>query len=238
MQRAGFRYVFLGIENIVDSDLQFLKAAAKNHVRGGAPTDNATLQAIKTLHRYGMLVVGGLIVGNPDDTRASIDANLTFAKEHIDWPYIQHPTPYPGTPMTKEFRDRGLIASTRVEEYDGTTAVTRSQELTTDDIEYERWKVERWMKLRHMPRALFHDPLWVVTHARQMMAHTFRGSTWRSVLGLERSRDVFRRYKAIREKERRYLDWPDPLEGRSDKGDDQRSRLLDSGIPVQVLMRT
>jgi len=30
MQRAGFRYVFLGIENILEDDLAFLKATAKN----------------------------------------------------------------------------------------------------------------------------------------------------------------------------------------------------------------
>ena len=30
MKRAGFRYVFLGIENILESDLDFLKARAKN----------------------------------------------------------------------------------------------------------------------------------------------------------------------------------------------------------------
>ena len=48
------------------------------------------------LHRHGLLVVGGMIVGNPDDTREAIDANLEFAKRYVDWPYIQHPTPYPG----------------------------------------------------------------------------------------------------------------------------------------------
>src|SRR5947199_6894583 len=30
MRRAGFRYVFLGIENVLDEDLQFLRARAKN----------------------------------------------------------------------------------------------------------------------------------------------------------------------------------------------------------------
>ena len=72
-----------------------------------------------------MYVVGGIIVGNPDDTRESIEANLAFARRYVDWPYIQHPTPYPGTPMTKDFRERGLIVNDRVEEYDGTTAVVR-----------------------------------------------------------------------------------------------------------------
>ena len=28
-------------------------------------------------------------------------ANLAFARRYVDWPYIQHPTPYPGTPMTR-----------------------------------------------------------------------------------------------------------------------------------------
>ena len=38
-----------------------------------------------------------------------------------------------------------------------------------------------------------------------MMRHTFRGSSLRSVLGLESERDVFVRYKAIRRAEREYL---------------------------------
>jgi len=39
-----------------------------------------------------------------------------------------------------------------------------------------------------------------------MLAHTFRGSSWRSAIGLEKSRTVFQRYKAIRRVERNYLD--------------------------------
>jgi len=54
-----------------------------------------------------MYVVGGLIVGNPGDTRESIEANLEFARRHVDYPYIQHPTPYPGTPMRKDFQEQG-----------------------------------------------------------------------------------------------------------------------------------
>jgi hypothetical protein len=38
-----------------------------------------------------------------------------------------------------------------------------------------------------------------------MLAHTFRGSSWRSVLGLESERAVFARYKAIRRTEREYF---------------------------------
>ena len=206
MRQAGFRYVFLGIENILESDLQFLHASAKNTAReNGQQAGNATLRAIDFLHRNKMLVVGGLIVGSPDDTAESIQKNLAFAKRYVDWPYIQHPTPYPRTPMTEQFRQRGLIANERLEEYDGTTAVVRTEHLSSDEVEYARWKAERWMKVRHVPTVFRHDPWFVATHAPQMMAHTFRGSRLRNFLGLEDERQAFQRYKAIRRQEREYV---------------------------------
>ena len=206
MRQAGFRYVFLGIENVLEEDLQFLRASAKNAQReSGRRVGNASIRAIETLHAHGMKVVGGIIVGNPGDTRESIVTNLAFAKRYVDWPYIQHPTPYPGTPMTKDFKEKRLIVNDRLEEYDGTTAVVRTEHLDADEIEFLRWRAERWMKVRHMPSALWHYPAFVMRNAPRMCAHTFRGSSWRSVVGLESSRDVFARYKAIRAAEREYV---------------------------------
>jgi hypothetical protein len=239
MRKAGFRYVFLGIENILDADLAFLRASAKNSRRqSGRRTGNATVDAVNVLHAHGLLVVGGLIVGNPDDTADAIAANLAFARKYVDWPYIQHPTPYPGTPMSRDFQSRDLIVHSRVEEYDGTTAVARSAHLTAEEIEFMRWKSERWMKVRHLPAALRHDPLFVLRHAPRMLAHTFRGSTWRSALGLESPRMAFRRYRAIRSREREYLDWPDPAQkhrqsARSPDGGSLDRHHLEIALPPQ-----
>ncbi len=209
MRAAGFRYVFLGIENVLDEDLAFLRATAKNARReGGRTTGSATMRAVEVLRRHGMKIVGGLIVGNPGDTPASIEANLSFARKYVDWPYIQHPTPYPGTPMTKDFREKGLIVNDAVEEYDGTTAVVRTEHLEAEEIEYLRWRAERWIKLKHMPDALAHDPIYVMKNAFKMMRHTFRGSTIKTWLGLESDREAFRRYKAIRRAEREFF--PEP----------------------------
>jgi hypothetical protein len=45
MRRAGFRYVFLGIENILEGDPQFLRVAAKNTAReNGSNNGNATFR--------------------------------------------------------------------------------------------------------------------------------------------------------------------------------------------------
>ena len=92
-----------------------------------------------------------------------------------------------------------------MEEYDGTTAVVRTEHVAAEEIEYVRWKAERWMKLRHMPTAFRHDPWFIVRHAPRMLAQTFRGSTLRSLLRLEDERKTFERYKAIRQRERDYL---------------------------------
>ncbi len=214
MRRAGFRYVFLGIENVLADGLQFLRARAKNLRRGdrGEPAGNASLEAIRLIHRHGMFVVGGLIVGNPDDTREAIEANLAFARRHVDWPYIQHPTPYPRTPMTREFREQGLIVSERLEEYDGTTAVVQTKHVPAEEVEFLRWRAERWMKVRHVPAALRHDPWFVLTHGGRMLAHTFRGCTWRTVAGLESPHAAFARYRAIRRAEREHVPEPAPAD--------------------------
>jgi len=199
MRRAGFRYVFLGIENVIDEDLGFLRARAKNARRTGGRTDgNATLEAIGHLHRHGLYVVGGLIVGNPSDTRESVEANLAFARRHVDWPYIQHPTPYPGTPMTAEFRARGLIVDEDPAHYTGTTAVVRTDHLDGAEVEFLRWRAERWIKLRHLPAAFAHSPAFVLRHGASMLAHTFTGSTVGSALGLVGARTVFERYRRAR----------------------------------------
>ena len=206
MRKAGFRYVFLGIENILESDLNFLRAGSKNRQReNGHHSGNATLKAIIALHRNKMYVVGGLIVGNPGDTRESIEANLEFARRYVDWPYIQHPTPYPRTPMTQDFRERDLIIDDRPEDYDGTTAVVRTDHLTAEEIEFMRWRAERWMKVRHLPPVFLHNPLFVLRNGAKMLAHTFRGATLKTLCGLEDERKAFARYRAIRQAERVYF---------------------------------
>jgi radical SAM superfamily enzyme YgiQ (UPF0313 family) len=212
MRTAGFRYVFLGIENVLDQDLAFLKAKAKNAQReGGKTVGSATWRAVDVLHRHGMLVVGGLIVGSPGDTQESIDANLDFARQYVDWPYIQHPTPYPGTPMTKDFVEKNLIVSHDVEEYDGTTAVVRTEHLDAERIEFLRWRAERWMKVRHVPAVFAHDPGFVMRYGVRMLRHTFRGTRLKTWLRLESELVAFRRYKMIRRREREFF--PDSAAG-------------------------
>ena len=58
------------------------------------------------------------------------------------------------------------------------------------------------MKVRHLPAALARSPGFVVRHSGEMLAHTFAGTTLRSMLGLESASRVFDRFRALRQRER------------------------------------
>jgi hypothetical protein len=61
------------------------------------------------------------------------------------------------------------------------------------------------MKLRHFWPVMRHSPGFALRHGLEMVAHTFRGSTLRSFIGLEDERAAFARYKALRRVERDYV---------------------------------
>ena len=75
---------------------------------------------------------------------------------------------------------------------------------------YSRLDILRWVapfwRLRGLPWTT-----WTVkvsqTHNKwtKMLAHTFRGSSIRSALGLESEKKVFERYRAIRRTEREFM---------------------------------
>ena len=111
------------------------------------------------------------------------------------------------------------------------TAVVRTEHLTADEIEFMRWRAERWLKARHVPAVLRHYPRFVLRHAPAMLAHTFRGSTWRSALGLEDSRTVFARYKAIRRAERQNLNQKESRRGGDPGTRDLGARGPGPGLP-------
>ena len=58
------------------------------------------------------------------------------------------------------------------------------------------------MKLRHMPAAFRHSPGFVLRHGVEMLAHTFTGSTVRSLVGLEDEHAAFERFRSARARER------------------------------------
>ncbi len=132
MAAAGFCSVFLGIEN---GSKKNLSAAGKGDIVA------ASKKAITNCHRHGMMVIGGLIFGFPDDDVQSIGENYEFFKEiGADAAYCQIITPYPKTGMRDKLLSDGLITNkTNYKKYNGLWANVRTRHLSPEELQYHFW---------------------------------------------------------------------------------------------------
>lgn len=143
MAQAGFRSVFLGIENVSQKNL----AAAH---KGDIVT--ASQKAVEICHRHGIMVIGGLIFGFPDDDEQDIINNYQFLNTiDADAAYCQILTPYPKTEMRQQLLDQGLVTNPgNLKRYSGLWANVRTRHLSADRLQYLFWyhrqRVLGWWK--------------------------------------------------------------------------------------------
>jgi len=132
MAEAGFCSIFLGIENGSKKNLNVAdKHSIVEYVR----------KAIENCHKYGMMVIGGLIFGFPEDDQDSIRENYEFFKDiGADAAYCQLLTPYPKTGMRRIFLDQGLITNrTDYKRYNGMWANVKTRYLAAEQLQYQFW---------------------------------------------------------------------------------------------------
>ncbi|MHB8771799.1 MAG: B12-binding domain-containing radical SAM protein [Syntrophales bacterium] len=132
MAAAGFRGVFLGIESASRANL---RAMDKDDMGAQAR------QAVENCHRHGMMVIGGLIFGLPDDDEAAIGRNYAFLGElGTDAAYCQLLTPYPKTRLRESLLSEGLVTNPdRYERYNGLWANVKTRHLEADRLQYAFW---------------------------------------------------------------------------------------------------
>lgn len=141
MAQAGFKSIFLGIEN---ASPQNLRAAHKGNIL------DHSRKAVAICHKYGIMVVGGMIFGFPEDSEAEIIANYQFLKSTgADTAYCQILTPYPKTGIRQELMDAGLVTNSKdYTRYNGMWANVRTRHLTAERLHYLTWyhrlKVMGW----------------------------------------------------------------------------------------------
>lgn len=132
MALAGFKSVFLGIENASKKNLE---SAGKGNIV------NASRKAVENCHKYGIMVIGGLIFGFPEDDEASIIENYQFLKTiGADGSYCQILTPYPKTGMRQNLIDDGLVTNQyNYKKYSGLWANVKTRYLDSDQLQYLFW---------------------------------------------------------------------------------------------------
>ena len=132
MSAAGFQGVFLGIENVSTRNLDAM---------GKGDLVQAARQAVESCHRNGIMVIGGLIFGLPDDDEAAIQRNYQFLNDlGTDASYCQILTPYPKTRLRENLLEEGLITNPdRLERYNGFWANVKTRHLEADQLAYAFW---------------------------------------------------------------------------------------------------
>ena len=132
MSEAGFRVVFLGIENVSSHNLRTMEKA---------DIVEAAKRAIENCHRYGIMVIGGLIFGLPDDDEEAIRRNYQFLNDlEADASYCQMLTPYPKTKLREYLISEGLVTNhDRYERYSGFWANVKTRYLESDQLQYAFW---------------------------------------------------------------------------------------------------
>ena len=132
MAEAGFSSIFLGIENISKENLKSVN-------KGNAAV--FAKQAIDNCHKYGMMVIGGLIFGFPEDNEKTIRENYQFFKSiEADTAYCQVLTPYPKTGIRDELMQQGLVTNQHdYKKYNGLWANIRTKYLDAEELQYQFW---------------------------------------------------------------------------------------------------
>ncbi|HEY5535858.1 MAG TPA: radical SAM protein [Ignavibacteria bacterium] len=140
MAEAGIKLVFLGIENVSESALDSMK-------KGNQFDTNDTIEVLKELKAYRIMVIGGFILGNPDDDENSLLSNFEFAKKlKVDFPLFNVITPYPKTPIREDLLNMGLITNlTDYTRYDCWEVNVKTKHLSTEQI----YKIRDDMSLRY-----------------------------------------------------------------------------------------
>jgi radical SAM superfamily enzyme YgiQ (UPF0313 family) len=151
LKKAGFELVFLGIESGSEKSL---RAVGK----GGATAGTAS--AVRLLREAGLIVIGGLIVGYPDDTAADVHEAFRYAfRLGLDHAIVQCLTPYPGTRLRESLLRQGLVTNPNdLSRYNGFIANVRTRHMGPGQIARAVWSAG--IRLYFRPAYLLHSRMW------------------------------------------------------------------------------
>ena len=113
---AGCQYLFIGLESFSEKSLADAGKGI-NRISDYAPI-------IESIHQHGIMVQAGIVFGFDSDTSAVFDDTLIACEKlGIDGATVSILTPFPGTPVFKQFRDEDRLLSNDWSKYNSKTGV-------------------------------------------------------------------------------------------------------------------
>jgi radical SAM superfamily enzyme YgiQ (UPF0313 family) len=200
MARAGCTGVFVGFESLTDENL----SAAKKKTPKAA--DYA--RRVRILHDYGIQVNGSFVVGFDHD-RPEVFAALAdwIERQRLECATFHILTPYPGTPLFRQFEAEGRLLHRNWDLYDTAHVVFRPRQMSPDELfAGYAWLYDRlfshgsiWRRRPEDSSAvpgylamsyLYKRANWLWPH---LIAHRVVARAWRPLVELSRRRNVAKR---------------------------------------------
>ena len=153
--RAGVDRVFIGLESINPDSL----ASSRKH-QNKISEYRGMLQA---WHRSGALILAGMILGFPTDTRESILRDIRIIQNElpIDLLYFFILTPLPGSQDHQELYERGVTLEPDMNQYDSVHVTTAHPLMSKEellDVYHHAW--EAYYTPEHVERVIRRSKSW------------------------------------------------------------------------------
>jgi len=128
MAKAGFIFLFLGIENYSNRTLKSLNKQFRfQEIKKG----------IKILHDLGFLLQGNVILGaNYNDTIEDIESTIEITKSlELDLPTFSLLVPYPLTEIRKEVEQKNLLLDRNWKDYNWFTPLIKYENISSEQLQ-------------------------------------------------------------------------------------------------------
>ena len=173
MKKAGFRFVLFGFESANQATLDLINKKLKvEDIREGA----------KVASEAGLDVHVTVMLGYPWENSVEIERTVELARELLrrGWAYTLQATmviPYPGTPLFRECKEKGLLLTERWEDFDMRTQIMRTP-VSEDEIKCAIRSIYRgflhpqalWNRLLHT-RHPIEDARFYLRGAMSLLGH-------------------------------------------------------------------
>jgi radical SAM superfamily enzyme YgiQ (UPF0313 family) len=126
--RAGCRGLFIGLETISGKNLE--------QVEKGFNDSRGYKERIRRIHRQGISIIAGMIVGLDNDDVHVFQRTLRFLeKTGIDALQLNILTPLPGTPLFEEYKQKGRITDYDWNKYDFRHVVIEPARMNREELQ-------------------------------------------------------------------------------------------------------
>lgn len=148
MAESGCIWVVVGLESVNEENLVGVEAWKAKRVK-------SYKQAIATIQRYGVGVMGAFVIGMDHDDEESIDNTIDFINEcNFYGIHVTSPTPFPGTRFRQEIIGQGRLVNKPWSHYTHWDVIISPKQMTMEALEngiyriYQAFSDEEKMRKR------------------------------------------------------------------------------------------